>query len=189
MEMKKLVKGLTVAGLFALSANTFAVTADGDLDTTSTGTVDINVIVGDLIQISGMVSMVGTTYVPGAGVNYTTPACVYRNGSTNYEVTATSSNGAGTNFFLSDGVNPANNVVYSVTYQETGIAAPVALANGALNSTFTTANTTIADCSAGAGGDVTISVAIPETDATFNGVGEVPAATYTDELSVLVAPR
>ena len=186
MEMKKLVKGMTVAGLFALSSNTCAATADGLLDTTSTGTVDINVIVGDLIQISGMVPMVGTTYVPGADVNYTTPACVYRNGSANYEVTATSENGVGTNFFLSDGTN---DVVYNVTYQETGTVPAVALSNGTLNSTFTNANTTIADCSAGTGGDVTIAVSIPETHATFNGVGEVPAATYIDELSILVAPR
>ena len=180
MEMKKLVKGLTVAGLFALSANTFAVTADGILDTTSTGTVDIDVTVGDLVRISGLVPMTGNTYTPGSAVTDSTPACIYRNGSADYEITATSSNGAGTNFFLSDGTN---NVIYSVTFNGT------ALDNATVESTFTGANQTSDDCSSGAGGSATIAVSIPETDATFNGLAEVPAATYADELELVVAPR
>lgn len=184
MEMKKLVKGLTVAGLFAMSAHTFAVTQDGVLDTTSTGTVDIDVTVGDLVRISGLVAMTGNTYTPGSAVTDSTPACIYRNGSADYEITATSSNGAGTNFFLSDGTN---DVIYDVTFDDGSGATN--LDNATVESTFTGANQTTDDCSAGPGGSATISVSIPETDATFNGLAEVPAATYADELELVVAPR
>ncbi len=184
MEMKKLVKGLTVAGLFAMSANTFAVTADGSLAATSTGTVDIDVTVADLVRISGLVAMTGNTYTPGSAVTDSTPACIYRNGSADYEITATSSNGAGTNFFLSDGTN---DVLYDVTFNDGSGATD--LDNATVESTFTGANQTSDDCSSGPGGASTVSVSIPETDATFNGLAEGPAGTYADELTLTVAPR
>jgi len=184
MDLNKIVKGLTVASLFALSANTFAVTEDGDLGATSTGTVDINVEVGDLVRITGLVAMTGNTYVPGTPVTDSTPACIYRNGSADYEITATSSNGAGTNFFLSDGTN---DVLYDVTFDDGSGATD--LNNATVNSTFTGANQTSEDCSSGPGGAASIAVSIPETDATFNGLAEVPAASYADELTITVAPR
>ncbi|MEJ2114951.1 MAG: hypothetical protein P8X88_02640 [Gammaproteobacteria bacterium] len=187
MDMNKLFKGLTVAGLIAFSGSSFAVTQDGTLDATSTGTVDIDVTIGDLIQISGLVPMTGTTYTPGGPVNYSTPACVYRNSGAGYDVTATSSTagGAGANFLLN---GTSANVVYTVNYND-GVTSG-ALTNGTLNASFANANQTIADCSIGAGGNVTVSVSIPEVGAgPLNGLAEVPADTYTDELSILVAPR
>ena len=184
MEMKKLVKGLAAAGFIAFAGNTFAVTADGTLGATSTGTVDIDVTVGDLVRISGLVPMTGNTYTPGSAVTDSTPACIYRNGSADYEITATSANGAGTNFFLTD---TTNDVVYDVTFDDGSGATN--LDNGVTESTFTGANQTTDDCSAGPGGSATIAVSIPETDATFNGLAEVPAATYSDELTIVVAPR
>ncbi len=177
---------MTVAGLLVFTSNSFAVTADGTLGNTSTGTVDIDVTVGDLVRISGLTPMTGNTYTPGSAVTDSTPACIYRNGSADYEITATSSNGAGLNFFLSDGTN---DVIYDVTFDDGNGGGAVDLDNATTNSTFTNANQTVDDCSAGAGGGATIAVSIPETDATFNGLAEVPAATYADELTVTVAPR
>ena len=190
MEMKKIasvVKGMTVAGLLTFTSNTFAVTADGVLGATSTGTVDIDVTVNWLVRISGLVPMTGNVYTPGSAVTDSTPACIYRNGAVDYEITATSSNGAGTDFFLSDGTNT---VVYDVTFDDGVVALPVDLNNAATNSTFTGANTTVDDCSAGPGGAATIAVTIPELGAgPLNGLAEVPAGTYADELQIVVAPR
>jgi len=185
MEMKKLVKALTVAGLLTFTGNSFAVTADGTLGATSTGTVDIEVDISDLVRISNLVAMTGNVYTPGSAVTDSTPACIYRNGASNYEITATSSNGAGTNFFLNSG---ADTVLYDVTFDD-GVGGPTDLNNAALESSFQDANQTSVDCSVGAGGSATIAVSVPENDATFNGLAEVPAATYTDELTITVGPR
>ena len=131
--MKKLVKGLMLAGFLAFTGNSFAATADGSLGATSTGTVDIDVQVGDLVQISNLSPMTGNVYVPGSNVTDSTPACIYRNGNANYEITATSSNGAGTNFFLSDGTN---DVIYDVTFDDGVVATPTNLDNAAVESSF-----------------------------------------------------
>ena len=186
MEMKKLVKGLTVAGMFAFTGNSFAATADGSLGATSTGTVDIDVQVNDLVQISNLAPMTGNVYTPGGPVTDSTPACIYRNGSPDYEITATSSNGNGTDFFLSDTVN---DVIYDVTFDDGSGSGPTDLNNASLESTFTDANQTSTDCTVGTEGNATIAISIPETDVTDNGLAEVPAATYTDELTILLGPR
>ena len=178
MEMKKLVKGLTVAGLFALSANTFAVTADGSLGATSTGTVDVEVTVGDLVRISGLSPMTGNTYTPGAAVTDSTTACIYRNGSANYQITIDGQNDNATDYFLSDGVN---DVVYSVSFNDGTTTTTMVPSTAA---PFTGANTASETC--GGGSNATISVSIPETDPTDNGLAEVPAATYIDELTILL---
>ena len=181
MEMKKLVKGLTVVGLLAFTGNSFAATADGTLGTTSTGTVDIDVNIGSMVQISGLVPMTGNFYNSGDGdVTDSTPACIFRNGNANYEITATSSNGVGTEFFLSDTVNP--DIEYTVALDEG--SGPVALTNATTNSTFTNANTTQADCSSGIAA-ATLSITVPESGT----LGTAPDSTYLDELTILVAPR
>ena len=185
MDMKKLVKGLTVAGFLAFTGNSFAVTADGALGATSTGTVDISVTVENLVQISGLLPMTGNTYTPGTAVTDSTPACIYRNGSANYEITATSANGIATDFFLTNG---ADLVVYDVTFDDGVVANAVDLDNASVDSSFQNANQSSVDCSVGTEGAATIAINIPETDPALNGLAEVPAATYTDELTILLAP-
>ena len=176
--MKKLVKGLAVAGLFAMSANSFAVTADGSLGNTSTGTVDVEVIVGDLVRITGLSPMTGNTYTPGTAVTDSTTACIYRNGSANYQITVSGDNDNATDFFLSDGTN---DVVYSVSFNDGTTTTTMVPSTPAA---FTGANTTNETC--GGASNATISVSIPETDPTDNGLAEVPAATYIDELEILL---
>jgi len=119
--------------------------------------------------------MTGSAYDPAVGnVDYTTPACIYRNGSADYEITATSSNGAGTNF--------------SVTFDD-GAGNTAALDNAVTESSFTGANQTADDCSAGAGGAATVSVSIIEDNGGVDDLQTAPAGTYTDELELVVAPR
>ncbi len=176
--MKKLVKGLTIAGLFAVSANTFAATADGSLGNTSTGTVDVEVTVGDLVRITGLSPMTGNTYTPGGPVTDSTTACIYRNGSANYQITMNGTHDNSTDFFLSDGTN---DVVYDVTFND-GTTTSNMDPLGTLP--FTGADTASETCSGGS--NATISVSIPETDPTDNGLAEVPAGTYNDEITILL---
>jgi len=179
MEMKKLVQGLTAAGLIALTGNTFAATADGLLGLTSTGTVDVEVTVGDLVRITGLSPMTGNTYVPGSAVTDSTTACIYRNGSTGYQITMNGQNDNATDFFLNDG--GANDVVYNVSF--TGNAGATPMTPNAI-APFAGADTASETC--GGGNNALISVSIPETDPTDNGLAEVPAGTYTDELTILL---
>ena len=104
MEMKKLVKGLIVAGAMVAGGSAIAAT-QGTLGLTSTGTIDISVGVGDQIQITALADITGP-YVPGTDFNGSSPACVYSNGGTGaFDVTMTSANGSGTNFQLNDSRN------------------------------------------------------------------------------------
>ena len=200
MEMKKIasiVKGMTVAGLLAFTNNSFAVTADGSLGTTSTGTVDITVDVGEYYQISQLDPMTGT-YTPGSDVALNDGACVYTNNGTGlYDVEVQSARslaigaGAGTDFFLSDG---ASDVVYNVEFDDGVVATPVDLDHSAVVGTnavnFSGANQTVADCSSGVGGNVTILVDVPELGAgTLNGLGEVTSGNYTDELTIIISAQ
>ena len=133
--MNKLVKGLILAGAMAVGGQAIAA-VDGTLGPTSTGTVDINVDVGSQVRITGLSDMTGNFYVSG-DVTDSTTACIYRNSGADYEITATSSFGAGTDFFLEDGAT--NSVLYDVTFDDG--SGPTNLNNGVTDSSFTGADT------------------------------------------------
>ena len=68
MEMKKLVKGLIIAGAMVAGGSAIAAT-QGTLGLTSTGTIDISVGVGDQIQITALADITGP-YVPGTDFHW-----------------------------------------------------------------------------------------------------------------------
>ena len=178
--MKKLVKGLAVAGLIAIAGNTIAAT-DGNLGATSTGTVDINVDVGTQVRITGLSDMTGNFYVAG-DITDSTSACIYRNSGADYEITATSSFGVGTDFFLEDGAT--NQVLYDVEFDDgSGLTD---LNNGVTDSSFTGADQ-ISETCVGGGPNATIAITIPELG--VNGLAAATDGLYTDVLSIEVAPR
>ncbi len=181
MEMKKLVKGLTAAGIIAIAGNSFAAT-DGVLGPTSTGTVDINVDVGTQVRITGLQDMTGNFYVTG-DITDSTPACIYRNSGADYEITATSSFGVGTNFFLDDGAG--NVVLYDVDFDDGSGATD--LDNAVTDSTFTGADQVSETCVGSGGSNAVVSITVPELG--VNGLGAATDGLYTDVLSIEVAPR
>ena len=176
--MKKLVKGLTAAALIAITGSSYAAT-QGGLGGTSTGTVVINVDVGDQIQISGLVDIIGS-YVPGSNFTGNSPACVYRNGGAgDFDVQIDSANGTGTDFRLVDG---GVFVVYDVTFDD-GLSGAIDMDHAVNNnSDFTNANLTSPTC----GGSPQSTIAIDVPDANLGAVG---AGSYQDTLTILVAPR
>lgn len=178
MEMKKLVKGLIIAGAMVAGGSAIAAT-QGTLGLTSTGTIDISVGVGDQIQITALADITGP-YVPGTDFTGSSPACVYRNGGTgDFDVTMTSANGSGTNFQLNDA---GTFVVYDVTFNDS-VSGAIDMDNNVLNNTdFTNANTTSPTC--GGVPQSTIAINVPDAN-----LGAVAAGTYADTLTIVVAPR
>lgn len=177
MEIKKLVKGLAAAGFIAFAGNTFAAN-QGSLGGTSTGDIDIDVTVGDQIQVTALQDITGS-HVPGADFTGSSTACVYTNNPTgNYDVTMTSSNpGAGNVFQLSDG---ATDVVYNISYNDGNSSA--AMLSGQVNTTFDNADTASTTC----GGTPQSSIDITVPAANLDVVG---AGTYSDVVTILVSPR
>ena len=181
MDMNKIgraMKGLVIAGIFVISGSVIAAT-QGTLGTTSTGTVDISVGVGDQIQITALADITGP-YVPGADFTGSSPACIYRNGgSGDFDVTITSANGLGTDFRLNDA---GTFVVYDVTFNDS-VSGAVNMDNATLDNTnFTNADTSSPTCSGAP--QSTLAINVPDAN-----LGAVGAGTYTDTLTILVAPR
>ena len=181
MEMNsiaKLIKGLVVACIFVVTGSVMAAT-QGTLGPTSTGTVDITVGVGDQIQITALADITGP-YVPGSDFTGSSPACVYRNGGAGeFDLTITSANGFLTDFRLNDG---GTFVVYDVTFNDS-VSGAINMDNAVLNNAdFTNADTASPTCSGAP--QSTLAINVPDANLTAVGAG-----TYTDTLTILVAPR
>ncbi len=177
MEMNKLVKGLILAGAMVAGGSAMAAT-QGTLGGTSQGDIDIDVTVGDQIQITALQDITGS-HVPGNDFTGSSEACVYTNNPTgNYDVTMTSSNpGAGNVFQLSDG---STTVEYTISYDDGNSTA--AMLSGQVNTTFDNADTASTTC----GGTPQSSIDITVPAANLDVVG---AGTYSDVVTILVAPR
>ena len=176
--MKKLVKGLAAAGFIAFAGNAFAAT-QGSLGGTSEGTIDVSVEVVDQIQISGLVDITGP-YVPGNDFVGSSPACVFRNGTTGeFDVTVSSQNGTGTDFRLND---TGTFVTYDVTFND-GTSGAIDMDHAVLdNTSFDNASNVNPTC--GGSAQSTIEITVPDAN-----LGAVGAGTYADTLTILVAPR
>ncbi len=161
-----------------LAATPFGGTAhaanQGSLGATSTGDIDINLIVPNLAQISRL-NDVGTTW-SGGNVVLNESFCVFST-TRLYTIQADSTNGTGTTFRLHDS---GNYIPYEVDWTDTG-GTPANMDHGTpLASQATTA--TAVDC--GAADNTTLTINITGTD-----IAAVPAATYTDTLTLLVTPQ
>ncbi len=178
MEMKKLAQGLVIAGALVAAGNAFAV-RQGTLGGTSDGDIEIDVTVGNQIQITALQDIAGT-HIPGANFTGVSTACVYTNNPTgNYDVTMTSSNpDVANNFRLNDA---GTFVTYNVTYDD-GSGGPVAMTSGLANTTFNNADTASTSC----GGLPQSQIDILVPAANLDAVG---AGTYSDTVTILVSPR
>ena len=94
----------------------------------STGTLDINLDVNDEVRISNLTD-INLGVFTGVDAVGSSAACVYRNGTGNYQLTASGDGVAGA-FTLTDGVST---VAYAVTYDDGGgaLAASTGIADHA----------------------------------------------------------
>ncbi|MFN3714229.1 MAG: acid shock protein [Alcanivoracaceae bacterium] len=124
--MNKKLLAMAVAAGMGLSGAAWAAN-DGDVGTTSTGDVDVTLVIPQLIQIIVDDDIDLGTYDPDSTDpnDGSAAACVRTNGSATYYITATSANPSGTTFRMTDG--SSNFIEYSFTW------ATVALSSGQLN--------------------------------------------------------
>jgi hypothetical protein len=167
-----------LVGLAALFISTTATAAtDGTLGLNSIGTTDVSIVKGDTAQITGLQDIILVPWTVGdpapAG---TSPACVYTS-TGSYQLTATSSNGLGAAYRMTDG---ANFLTYSVSWND-GPGGLQATTNGGVL--------------AGLAGDavsINCGGATPATVQVNISVGAMagaPTGSFGDTLTVLIAPQ
>ena len=174
--IRKAIRGLVVGGVAVGLSSVALAATDGVVGFNSTGTVDISLDVNDEVRISNLTD-INLGVFAGVDAVGSSAACVYRNGTGNYNLTASGDGAAGA-FTLTDGTNT---VPYSVTYDDgSGAAAATA---GAVLAGLTGADPASDTC-AGTGNNGTIEVTVAAADAAG-----LPAATYAGVLTLLVAPE
>lgn len=177
--MKNSVKVLAAALALGVSGGAFAAaTSDGSIsDTSSSDSATVTVQVEDAVKLT----MASTdfdfgTYSDGDLTDQTRDYCVYRRGNDATTVTFKSANASGSFAMLGGGTN--NHLLkYSVV--TTTFSALVEEADNDF-----TADTEERTCATGAEGKDTMTVSIDSDD-----LDKVEAATYTDTLTVTVAPK
>ena len=148
----------------------------GTLGATSTGDLNINATVPDLILISALSDINLGTFTGTADLTGAATPCVYRNGAGTYQITI-SGDGAASAFTLTDG---SNTVPYSVTYNDGGGA--TAVATTVVLTTQNNADTTSTTC--GGGSNATVDVTVATAD-----LAAMPASAYAGTMTLVVAPE
>lgn len=179
--------GIMVAA--ALFASTAFGATDGLLGLTSTGTVDISLAKGFVVQITGLLDFTVPLWTNGDGdVELTQDVCMYtNNGAGDYLVTTTSANAAGGQWRLFDG--GINYVTYDVGWVDSpggNMAASTAggaFASGAVSVNQTNAETADPTCALGQSATLVVFVA------QAANLGLAPNGVYTDTLTVVVQPN
>ena len=129
-----------------------------------------------VVKVSGLNDIALIVRSDG-GASGSTTACIYRNGTGSYMVTANGS-GVANAFTLSDGNSGV--IPYSVTFDDGNGAEP--LTKDTTLTGLTGANTLSMNCNGGT--NATIDVAVSATD--FIGA---PAGDYTGTLTLIIAPE
>lgn len=174
-KLKTIQTSILTAAVVALSAPAWAAN-QGSLSATSSGDLTISMTTEDQIQISNLedIALADSGSGDFAGAS---PACIYRNGTGSYTLTASGSGDANA-FTISDG--GANNLSYDITYDD-GTGAQALAAGNALAGR-TNADTASKTCAGGNNGSISINIAAADVSA-------VPAGTYTGSLTLTVSPE
>jgi hypothetical protein len=175
MNFHKKIASAAMIATFVTSGSALAAT-DGDQGTNSTGDTTITVTKQSEVKISGLNDIALTVQSDGSASG-STSACIYRNGTGSYRVTATGDGGAGA-FSLSDGNSGV--MPYAVTFDDGGGA--TTLTTNTVATGLNNANTLSATCNGAT--NATIAVAVSTAD-----FSSAPAGDYTGVLTLLIAPE
>lgn len=169
--------GLTLLGLMTGLAN--AQTADGTLDATSTGQVDLDLEVTDSVEISALSAIDFGSYGGGdtGGISQEIGFCVYVNGGDGYTITPSSANSK----FALVGSSGGDEIEYSVKFAgaATGAASANAVAYSNASATFN--GSRLRDCNSNNNASLDISIEEQE-------IRDASTDTYADTLILLVNP-
>jgi hypothetical protein len=175
---------LIKTSLFALGLLSGSAIAaiQGSLGINSTGSLDINVDINDLVQVTNLDDLsLGIFNGGGADLSATDTFCIYRNGVGTFDITMSGS-GAASAFTLIDGTNT---VPYSVDFTNIPAAATTAMTTGALLGGQQNANTSSTTCS-GVGDSDNVSVTVTVTS---GNLASAPAGAYGGTLTMVVSPE
>ena len=150
---------------------------DGAFGLVSQATTDISIIVGDTAQASGLEDIVLAPWSDGqAAPRGTATACIYSSTGL-YQVSAQSSNGAGTNFRLQSG---SNFIIYTVRWND-GVNGLQRVDNG-LPLTGRVGDSTSLDCGGADPATIQVNISLPRIQAA-------PFGSYVDTLTVMITPQ
>jgi len=154
----------------------------GTLGTTTTGTVSISITIPALVQVTGLsdLTIASASSFP---VTANTTACIYSNVASplgSYFVTASSTNASTTNFRVKD--SGTNYITYAAYWNNAAAATQTTtLASGTKTAQQTGGSSTSLTC----GGSPNANFNINLTAAAVEGV---PAATYSDVVTIIISP-
>lgn len=177
MNLKKISQSGLMAASIGVTA--FALAADGVPGATSTGTMALSVSVPNIVVIRNVADPAPAAFDGATDVTFNDNVCVGTNSATGYAITATSTNGGvGGPFFLTDTVT---NVSYNVAWaNSSGAVAGTAFALSDDTQNYAAGPIDNLAC---ATTNATVLITVPAA----NLLG-APASTYTDTLSLTVAP-
>lgn len=168
------------AAMFLAAPLASAVTQDGTVGATSTGTMDVFINVPGVILIQGL-DPVALDYTTGSGdLSATETFCVWTSGNTTYDLTISALSNSGTPVFAaSDG---ATTVDYSVEFDDD--------ATGANFAAVTEGSTILAQTPQIGGVPCAADNAALRISATEAGnLDGANSGAYSDELTLLVSPN
>lgn len=178
--MNKKLLAMAVAAGMGMTGAAWAAT-DGTVGATSSGTVDVLLVIPSLIQVvvEGDVDL--GTFDPTAAADETGAigACVRTNGATTYDITATSANDNAGVFRMSDG--GTNFIEYTFNWDGVTLTSGTLNDNGGTGFARDNVGPGFSTCTAA--GNNKIDVVVPEA----NMLG-AEAGSYQDTVTLLVAP-
>lgn len=178
--MKKIIRNSLSALALASVANLgHAALVQGTLGATSTGSLDIDVSIQNLVLISGLNNIsLGTYNGTDPSLTGSDSFCVYRNGSGSYTATVSGSYnaGAGTGFLVYGGTG-SDTMAYTVTYNGTGIT------HGSTTATQT-GNSSSQSC-VGDVGNVNATIGVTIQGSVLQAA---PTGNYLGTITILISP-
>ena len=180
LSFLRMLATFTVAATFVgamLTSSTSVAATDGAFGLVSQGSTDISIIRGDTAQASGLEDIILAPWSQGdPSPRGTATACIYTS-TGSYQISASSSNGAGTTFRLSSGTSFIN---YTVRWND-GVSGLQRAYNGT-PLTGLVGDSTSANC--GGANPATIQVNILRSN-----MQAAPTGTYSDTLTVMITPQ
>lgn len=175
MKFTKLAVAVALSA--AVTAPAFAV--DGDFGTTSSGSTVITANIGNLVRITNIDDPI--TLAPDAGGNlvYTDEICLFRNGNDDQNLDITFSSATGTGAFeVTDGTDA---IAYTVSLTAGSLTNASVTEASAIAANGATDN--LPGCTGSGGNNASYTLAIP-----LSSIQTATAGTYTDTLTILIAP-
>ncbi len=180
-----LAAGAIAASILAAAPMAGAATQDGSVGASSTGTVDVQILVPNLVLVENL-NDITLNYVPGGGnVSVPEPFCVWATPGTLYDITVSSLTNTGSQNFVATGAS--SNVNYSVEFDDNvagtsweAVTEGTTLDNG--GSGYTPANNATPGCAAD-------NSALRVTAVEAGNLDAAAADVYGDTLTLLVTPN